>query len=223
MRYVHLTWLTVAWVVAAACGRAEGASTLGGSVDSMRADSIARARQDSINRAQPGYVVDSARSPEEDLRRFREMLGGAPVTSLIGGARSRDELLRRFVAAVAARDTADLRAMVLNAHEYAYLVYPSSPYMHPPYENPAGLVWMQITNPSVSGFKRLLQRRGGVRFRLDGYTCDPKADREGKNLLWRNCVLHLSAPEYGFATERWFGSIIERDGQFKFVSYANQF
>lgn len=207
----------------AACDRAEGASRRVTAADSARADSISRARQDSINRAQPGYVVDSVRSPEEELRRFREMLGGPQTVRLAGGSVSRDALVHRLIEAVANRDTAELRTMVLNAREFADLVYPSSMYAQPPYQQPVGLLWMQISNPSVSGFKRLLARRGGFRFSLEGYRCDPKPRREGKNTLWSGCVLRLSAPGLGTATERWFGSIIERDGQFKFISYANQF
>ena len=184
---------------------------------------MARARQDSINRTLPGYVIDSARSPEEDLRRFRALLGGDSATRLEGGSPSRDTLIRRLVAAVAARDTAALRSMVLTAREYADLVYPSSPYIHPPYEQPAALAWMQIAHPSVSGFKRLVERRGGVQLTLEGYQCAARPKREGKNTLWSDCVLRLSAPGLRSATERWFGSIIERDGQFKLVSYANQF
>lgn len=215
--------IALALTAAAGCRSAEGASREKSATDSARADSIARARQDSINRTQPGYIVDSARSPEEDLRRFRAMLGGEPAARLAGGSSSSDHLIRRLVEAVAARDTAAMRSMVLTAREYADLVYPSSPYMRPPYAQPAALAWMQIAHASVSGFKRLIERRGGIRFTLDGYHCDPAVKREGENVLRSGCVLRLSAPGVGSATERWFGSIIERDGQFKFVSYANQF
>ena len=215
--------LAVVASMASACARAEGASHGDAAVDSARADSIARVHQDSINRAQPGYVVDSARTPEDDLRRFREALGGTPVVALRGGSTSRDDLVRRMVKAVSQRDTAELRAMVLTAREFADLVYPSSPYMRPPYAQPAALTWMQIANGSVRGFTRLVRRRGGVPFVLVSYECEPNPKREGRNLLWSGCVLRLSAPDHGSESERWFGSIIERDGQFKFVSYANQF
>lgn len=215
--------LAVAASIASGCARAEGALRGDAALDSTRADSIARARQDSINRAQPGYVVDSARTPEEDLRRFREALGGTPVLALRGGSASRDGLVRRVVKAVSRRDTAELRAMALTAREFADLVYPSSLYMRPPYTQPAALTWMQIANGSVQGFTRLIRRRGGVPFVLDSYKCEPDPKREGENLLWSGCVLRLIAPNEGFRSERWFGSIIERDRRFKFVSYANQF
>jgi hypothetical protein len=223
VRWVGLAALAATASFAGSCARAEGASHRNAAVDSTTADSIARARQDSINRSQPGYVIDSARTPEEDLRRFRDALGGTPAIELQGGSATRNDLVRRLVSAVRDRDTVQLRAMVLTAREFADVVYPSSPYMHPPYAQPAALMWMQIANGSVRGFTRLIRRRGGVPFVLDSYECEATPNREGRNVLWSGCVVRLSAPGYGTVAERWFGSIIERDGRFKFVSYANQF
>jgi hypothetical protein len=64
----------------------------------MREDSVARARQDSINRAQPGYIVDSVLPVEEELRRFREALGGTPATKLANGSESREALVADWFA-----------------------------------------------------------------------------------------------------------------------------
>ena len=51
-----------------------------------------------------GRVVDSILPREEAVRRFRE--GLAPVDSLEGGAKSRDELVAAFVRAIAEADSA---------------------------------------------------------------------------------------------------------------------
>ena len=77
-----------------ACARAGESESR--AADSIRTDSIARARQDSVNRAQPGYVVDSLLPIEEELRRFRAAIGGSPVTALAHGSASREELVRRL-------------------------------------------------------------------------------------------------------------------------------
>src|SRR3954471_18553957 len=58
--------------------------------DSLQRDSIARARQDSVNRAQPGYVVDSILPTEEAVRRFKQSLGGPEVTTLDDESASRE-------------------------------------------------------------------------------------------------------------------------------------
>ena len=191
--------------------------------DSVRADSIARARQDSINRASPGYVVDSVLPVEEELRRFRAAIGGTEVAELQHASASRAALVRRFVRDLAARDSADLRQAVISSREFADLIYPDSPNTHPPYRQSPGFVWMQIRGQSSSGLTRVLQRRGGSGLTYLSYTCPPNADVQGANRLWTQCVVRLLSPAGDTTTQRLFGTIVERGGRFKFVSYANQF
>lgn len=191
--------------------------------DSARVDSVNRARQDSVNRASPGYVIDSILPVAEDIRRFRAAIGGEPATALVGGSHSRDALVRRFMNALAAGDSTDLRAMLLNAREFADLVYPESPYTHPPYRQSPALVWNQIQNPSTSGFTRLVRRLGNQPLRYVDHKCDAKPDDQGKNLIWTNCFVRVRSPDGTTTTHRLFGSILQRDGNFKMVSYANEF
>lgn len=192
-------------------------------VDSATTDSIARARQDSINRTLPGYVVDSILPVEEELRRFRAAIGESAVTSLQDGATSRDALVKNFVQALSASDSVGMTKILLSAREFAWLVYPESQYTRPPYTQSPALVWSQIQNPAASGYTRLMRRLGGKHLNFEGYDCSPKPDREGKNVLWTRCTVRVGEPGEVVRTRRLFGSIIEREGQFKFVSYANEF
>lgn len=210
-------------VAAAACASSKEKTAGHVAVDSVRADSISRARQDSINRATPGYVVDSILPVEEELRRFRVAVGGQPVTALTGGSQPREALVRRFMKALAADDSAELRTMELNAREFADLVYPESPYTHAPYRQSPALVWNQIQNPSASGFRRLVRRLGNQPLQYLDHRCDSNPDRQGRNLLWTNCSVRLRGPNGDTTTHRLFGSVIQRDGSFKIVSYRNEF
>jgi hypothetical protein len=191
--------------------------------DSARVDSMNRARQDSINRASPAYVVDSILPVEEEIRRFRAAIGGETVTGLAGSSLSRETLVGRFMKALAADDSADLRAMALNAREFADLVYPESPYTHAPYRQSPALVWNQIQNPSASGFTRLVRRLGNQPLRYVDHNCDAEPDRQGRNLIWTNCFVRLRSPNEPATSHRLFGSIIQRNGKFKIVSYKNEF
>ena len=206
-----------------ACGPSKEESARRAAADSARADSVNRARQDSINRASPGYVIDSILPVDEEIRRFRAAIGGQPVTALRGASSSREALVRRFMKALAADDSADLRAMSLQAREFADLVYPESPYTRPPYRQSAALVWNQIENPSESGLTRLIRRLGNQPLRYLDHRCDPKPDRQGRNTIWTNCVVRLEAPDGDTTTHRLFGSIIQRNGKFKIVSFRNEF
>ena len=191
--------------------------------DSARADSIARARQDSINRATPGYVIDSIRPVAEELTRFRTELGGRSVARFADGSESRDALVRRFMASLSRNDTNELRRMALQPREFADLVYPESPYTRPPYRQSPALVWYQIENGSSAGFTRLLRRLGGMPLRYLDSKCDAKPDRQGRNSIWTNCTVRIVGQKRDTTPHRLFGSIIERDGVFKIVSYRNEF
>jgi hypothetical protein len=191
--------------------------------DAARADSIARARQDAINRATPGYVVDSILPIEEELRRFRLDAVGNVATKFRDGSGTREMLVKRFVRALVVLDSADLEAMLIDQREFADLVYPESPYTRPPYRQAPGLVWNQIQNPSRSGLTRLIRRLGGQPLQYEGHTCVAQPDRQGRNLIWTGCVVRLVDQNGDIRKHRLFGSIIERDGNFKFVSYVNEF
>lgn len=130
--------------------------------------------------------------------------------------------MRRFVRAVAQRDTVAAREMVLSRAEFAYLYYPDSPFTREPHRQMAGLVWLLTQVNSSKGITRVFDRFGGGPLSYRGHRCSPRPRGQGPNLLWEDCVVGLGD---GLAdTEvRLFGSIIERDSQLKFVSYANDF
>ncbi|HVZ48225.1 MAG TPA: hypothetical protein VG916_05550 [Gemmatimonadaceae bacterium] len=209
-----------------ACGRADatpGRNDPPATTAAARTDSIARARQDSINRAQPGYVVDSVFPIAEEVRRFRAAIGGTPVTSLTAGETSRESLVRAVVAAAVAGDSAALVRLALTAREFADLVYPASPFARAPSQESPARVWMTIQNPSVSGRLRLVRRLGGLALAYVSHQCDAAPEHQGPNVLWTRCVVTLAAANGARETHRLFGTILERDGHFKVVSYTNEF
>jgi hypothetical protein len=231
-RLVHFS-VSVAFigVAVAACSPADDAPVTLSLADSVRADSIARARQDSINRTLPGYVVDSILPVEEELRRFRLALKESRVIravddeeprALTGGTRSRETLVRRFIKALATRDSSAFDEMALTPREFAYLVYPESPYTEAPYRQSPALVWNHIRNASSSGLARLLGRIAGTRLGYVNHSCT-RAEHQGANTIWADCTVRLVDRKLGTTHQRLFGSIIERNGTFKFVSYSNGF
>ena len=71
-------------------------------------------------------------------------------------------------------------------------------------------------------FRSLVQRYAGRTIVLVAVKCEPKTTREGQNNLHTGCLLDLREGAGPMVTRRLFGSIVERDGQFKFVSYINR-
>ena len=192
-------------------------------VDSAHADSIARASQDSVNRTLPGYIVDSIRPVEEELRRFRAAVGGDSATVLAGGATSRAELVRQFIEAVATADTIKLRRMMLTPREFSDIVYPESPYTRSPYQQAPGLVWSQIETSGTTGLTRLLRRLGGQSLRYISHKCSDEPEIQGSSRIWKGCTIQMRSPTGEAGSGRLFGSIVEREGHFKFINYANDF
>ena len=164
--------------------------------------------------AQSSVVIDSIFPPEEAMRRFR---AGLPeVDSLSGGATSRGELVRRFVRAVETQDTAELRTLLLNRAEFAYLYFPTSRFARPPLRTNPALLWFQMQMNSEKGIVRLLRRRGGTDAGFRGHSCEDQPVVEGENRLWERCTVHVDGGD-----DRWFGTVIERGGRYKMVGYAN--
>ncbi len=211
-----MRWTFLAAVVLAGCGYRQLDA-----FDSAQADSVARIRQDSVNRAQPGYVVDSILPIAEELRRFRAGLGEAP-RGLEHGAPTRDALVDSFIDALQRADTATLVRLTISRAEFAYLVYPSSPNIDGPYRQAPGLVWMRLSGASGVGLARLLNRVGGRAIPRPSYRCDEPPTTEGDNRIWQDCEIRLGSPAAA-SWQRLFGGIIERDGRFKILSYANDY
>ena len=190
--------------------------------DSARADELRRARQDSINRTLPGYVVDSIFPVDEELRRFRKALGGDSALVFTGGSPSRDALVQRFVRAVAAADTNEFRAMVVHGREFADLYYPVSPYSHAPYHQPPQLAWSLIQNPSTDGLTKLLRTMGGKPITYVAHKCDPRVLHEGRITRYAGCIVRITDAKGDTTTRLMFGSIVELGGVYKFLSYTNR-
>ena len=196
---------------AAACGPDRSAPPIPTTAaDSQRAHVAAVAAS--------GGVIDSILPPGEALSRFRADLPEADT--LRGGGESIDALVRRFTAALSRRDTAELNAMLLDRAEFAWLYYPDSKISKPPYEAPPDLLWAQLLATSDEGAKRLLNSFGGGTHSVHSVSC-PAPSMEGLNRLHEACVVRLTTGAAVGEPSRLFGTILERDGRFKFVGFAN--
>ena len=176
-----------------------------------------------MNRGQPGYVVDSILPADEELRRFRAASGGDSATAFSGGGDSRADLVKRFVRALVANDTSALRAMAVHAREFSDVYYPASPYSRPPYREPISFAWRMIQDPSSAGLGKLLKRLGGMPMRFVAERCDPKALHEGAVTRYSGCLVDVVDATGATVTKRYYGSVVEYKGKFKFLSYTNDF
>lgn len=180
------------------------------------------ATTDSTPWRKPGDVIDSILPMPEYLRRFR--VGTDSVAALTGGAPTREALARRFLDAVAVRDSVTLGGLLVSRSEFAWLVFPDHIYAAPPYELDPALFWMQLVAGSAKGSARVLERVGGRPLAFVGLECqrDTLQLRQGPATLWGPCTVRYREGDSTVA-RRLFASIIERDGTAKFLGYANEF
>ncbi|MGQ0767133.1 MAG: hypothetical protein ACT4OZ_15910 [Gemmatimonadota bacterium] len=190
------------------------------SVAATAADSVARARQDSFNRSQPGYIIDSILPIEEAMRRFNADLTSRPRT-LENGATSRDGLVRMWVRALESRDSVTVIRTAVSRPEFALLVYPSSRFTGPPLQQMPSIVWLQMSNTTIAGFRRTFERLGGTPIGFVDYRCAPRPQIEGENRIWGDCRVRRQTTSGDTVAQALFGPIIERQGRFKFLTLAS--
>lgn len=164
-------------------------------------------------------VVDSTVPIGSALVRFQKESGAAPE-ALTGGRESAESLLRELDRLLVTNDTSGFEHIALTRAEFAHLYYETSPVAQAPYELPPELMWFQLQQENRNGVFRLLREFGGRGLGEAALHCSSPATRQGENSIWAGCRVRMAADGAGV---RLFGSLIERDGVFKILSYANDF
>jgi hypothetical protein len=165
-------------------------------------------------------VVDSALPIPVLLDRFRATIPDTPVV-LRGGAASPRALAASLLAALSAADTAAADALLMSQAEFAWLYYPHTKFTAPPYELGPEIAWLLHRAGSDKGALRLFRRFGGSSLRLDGISCPDSVVEEGPNRLIEGCRVRFAAGDSSARELQLFGALLNRDGQYKFLSYAN--
>jgi hypothetical protein len=164
--------------------------------------------------------VDSIFPIEEEIRRFRATLDDHP-TELAEALDAREALVRAFVAAIESEDLAAAERLRLTRAEFAYLYYPFTRYTARPYELAPGLVWFQFENHGGRGINRAMQRYGGSPIGYVAHRCDADPTVEEGNRIHTGCVVERVRDDGERESIPVLGPILEREGRFKFLSFAN--
>jgi hypothetical protein len=186
-----------------------------------RSDGVLIPSRDSLLKT-PGYVVDSLFTPDEDLRRFRATVAGAPPTTLSGGAASTDALLRRYWTLLSAGDTLAMTSLVVSRGEYAYLYFPYSREASAGMPPAAG--WELILAQSGRGLTRALLHAEAVKARratVAGTLCSDSPMLVGGGRLYGPCGVILRRADG--ADTLWLAkSLFVRDGVHKLLGLQNE-
>lgn len=169
---------------------------------------------------EPNGIVDRSIPIQDALREFQRSV--PRVDSLSWAARDRNALVADFMRALERGDSTRLAQLFISKAEFAWIYFPTSIYMRGPYELPPEIAWLLTVADSDKGFTRLINRLGGRSLGHTGVDCR-REERDSRHTYWRDCFVEYRRPLGQRVKGRLFGSIMERDGKYKFLSYANDF
>jgi hypothetical protein len=185
-----------------------------------RGSSISAASQiDFDTMRSPREVFESMRASAEALRRFR--IGLPEPDGLAGGAPTRQALGELFVAALSARDTAALGNLLVTRAEFAYLYYPLSRDALSANGMPPDRRWELLELSSQTSVARALSQFGGRALTLVSLDCPNAPATIGVLAQHDGCTVHLARGDGSTFNGVLFGPIVEHQGHFKFIGYAN--
>ena len=133
---------------------------------------------------------------------------------------SPDALSRAVLGALAAEDADGLAGLALSELEFRTVVWPELPSSRPERGLPFDYVWGDLHQKSTNALRRLVARHGGRRYTLAGVAFRGETTPYETFRVHREAVLHLLDEEGNELTLPLFGSVLERDGEFKLFSYV---
>ena len=151
----------------------------------------------------------------ETLRAFR----------LSDASSSREDLVNRFLEALRKKDAAALEKLRVTEAEYRDFFLPASvkegAELQPPSERASKFYWSMINTRSLYAADAILRGFGGRTYTLKGVEHDKSPRTYAFYRADRATVLSLE-DEQGQSTEIKTGSIVEVNGQFKFMSFQGE-
>ena len=133
---------------------------------------------------------------------------------------SPDALSRAVLTALADGDTERLASLALSELEFRTVVWPELPASRPERGLPFDYVWGDLHQKSTNARRRLVARHGGRRYTLAAVEFRGETTPYETYRVHREAILDLLDEEGNELTLPLFGSILERDGQFKLFSFV---
>ena len=146
-----------------------------------------------------------------------------PLRGLESAEPSAEQLIDRFLGALARKDPDALRRLRVTETEYREILMPTTVPEGQPLRRPskelADLAWGLIDEKSRYYEQSLLMQYGGLQLRLKDVYYDKGEQRYAGYTARRQLRLRLADDSTGAEFELATGSIVEVAGSYKFVSY----
>lgn len=133
---------------------------------------------------------------------------------------SPEQVAEAVLEALAAGDAARLEALALSETEFRTVVWPELPSSRPERGLPFDYAWGDLHQKSTNGLRRLIAREGGKRYALLAAGFEGETTAYETFAVHRDSVLVVRREDGARAEMRLFGSILERQGEYKLFSYV---
>lgn len=133
---------------------------------------------------------------------------------------SPESLSRAVLRSLADRDDNTLANLALSELEFRTVVWPELPSSRPTHGVPFEYAWGDLRQKSTNALRRLVASTGGRQFGLVRVAFEGESTAYDTFTVHRETVLTIRDEEGLKITEALFGSILERDGEYKLFSYV---
>ena len=133
---------------------------------------------------------------------------------------SPESLSRAILRSLADHDDNTLANLALSELEFRTVVWPELPASRPTHGVPFEYAWGDLHQKSTNALRRLVASTAGRQLRLVRVAFDGESSAYGTFTVHRETVLTVRNEEGMEVTEALFGSILERDGEYKLFSYV---
>ena len=129
-------------------------------------------------------------------------------------------LSEAVLSALAAHDVDTLKSLALSETEFRTAVWPDLPSSRPERGVPFDYAWGDLHQKSSNALRRLATRHGGKRYELVGVRFAGETSPYRTYQVHRETILNLRDEQGNELSLALFGSILERDGEFKLFSFV---
>ncbi len=129
---------------------------------------------------------------------------------------------REALARLQAEDREGLLALAMGETEFRNVVYPRLPASRPERNTSAGFIWGQHEMRHLDDFDRTFRRFRGQQWELVELDFTGETTDYGEFRVHRGSRLTVRSPDGTERTVRLFGSMLERDGEFRIYSFISR-
>jgi len=145
---------------------------------------------------------------------------GSAVEELSYTFGSAEDAGRAVLEAVAQRDVQTLRLMPLTEHEFRTVVWPELPASRADVSLPFAYAWGTLAQNSAGSLAQILDRYGGQQYELTSVRVSGDVTAHPSFTVHRKVELAVRNAQGEPGRLRLFGSLLERQGQWKIFSYV---